>query len=156
MSYHYHSPFGRTAIPIQMQGRRMSSEIADHRVAIQIDFPPKNTDGWILLRSRKKNGLETRDPCGISLYAQPNSRLPCLEDSKIWLDLPVWIDLAKGHQGPRKQNDPKISKVSIPVPHLDTDAEAGSPDRVPLGSWTFVHLHHHYQTSGAIASAQPS
>ena len=104
----------------------------------------------------KKNGLETRDPCGISLYAQPNSRLPCLEDSKIWLDLPVWIDLAKGHQGPRKQNDPKISKVSIPVPHLDTDAEAGSPDRVPLGSWTFVHLHHHYQTSGAIASAQPS
>jgi hypothetical protein len=69
MSYHYHSPFGRTAIPIQMQGRRMSPEIADHphRVAIQIDLPPKNTDGWILLRSRKKNGLETRDPCGISL-----------------------------------------------------------------------------------------
>ena len=44
------------AIPIQMQGRRMSPEIADHphRVAIQIDLPPKNTDGWILLRSRKK------------------------------------------------------------------------------------------------------
>ena len=29
----------------------------------------------------------------------------------------------------------------------------GAPDRVPLGSWTFVHLHHHDQPSGAIASA---
>ena len=36
------------------------------------------------------------------------------------------------------------------VGHVDF---AGSPHSVPLGSWTFVHLHHHHQTSGPIASA---